>query len=210
MAHVSRPVLILIAAAAILIALWLVALRPKPVSTSSTPLAPTQVIPKATAAAATSNAANAKLNAASAGDGAAAAPSAAAAPAATSATAAQKAAAAKVDVKAIKTGNRRNDAVVRAIKSGKVVVLLFWDAKSADDIATRGALRDLDRHGGKVVVRVASIDDVAQYSAVTRGVKIAQSPTTVIIGRKGDARIIAGLSEPTELSQAVGDALAGR
>jgi hypothetical protein len=207
MAHVSRPVLFLIAAAAIFIAFWLVALRPKPVATSSTPLAPTQAIPKATAAAATSDAANAKVQAATDGDAAA---QAAAAATAAPATASQKAATAKVAVKAVKTGDRRNDAVVRAISSGKVVVLLFWDAKSADDIATRGALRDLDRHGGKVVVRVASIDDVARYSAVTRGVKIAQSPTTVVIGRKGDARVIVGLSEPRELSQAVGDALAGR
>jgi hypothetical protein len=40
-------------------------------------------------------------------------------------------------------------------------------------------------------------------------VKIAQSPTTLIIGDKGRTRTIVGLSEPKELSQAVGDALAG-
>ena len=59
-------------------------------------------------------------------------------------------------------------------------------------------------------MRVVPISDVASYTSVTRGVKIAQSPTTVIIGRKGRTRVIAGLTEPRELSQAVGDALAGR
>lgn len=99
---------------------------------------------------------------------------------------------------------------MRDLAQGKVVVLLFWNSKASDDVATRGALRDLDRRGGKVVVRVVPIADVARYTTVTRGMKIAQSPTTVIIGRKGRSRVIAGLTEPRELSQAVGDALAGR
>ena len=88
--------------------------------------------------------------------------------------------------------------------------MLFWNADGADDVATRGALRTLDRHHGKVVVRVVPIADVARYPSVTKGVKIAGSPTTVVIGRKGHARVISGLTEPRELSQAVGDALAGR
>jgi hypothetical protein len=88
--------------------------------------------------------------------------------------------------------------------------VLFWNSKASDDVATRGALRDLDLHGGKVVVRLVPIGKVASYTSVTRGVKIAQSPTTVVIGRKGRTRVIAGLSEPRELAQAVGDALAGR
>ena len=40
--------------------------------------------------------------------------------------------------------------------------------------------------------------------------KIAQYPTTLVIGRKGTTRVIVGLTEPREISQAVGDALAGR
>ena len=88
--------------------------------------------------------------------------------------------------------------------------MLFWNADGADDVATRGALRTLDRHHGKVVVRVVSIANVARYPSVTKGVKIAGSPTTVVIGRKGRTRVIAGLTEPRELSQAVDDALAGR
>ena len=88
--------------------------------------------------------------------------------------------------------------------------MLFWNADGADDVATRGALRTLDRHHGKVVVRLVPISNVAQYPSVTKGVKIAGSPTTVVIGRKGHTRVISGLTEPRELSQAVGDALAGR
>ena len=99
---------------------------------------------------------------------------------------------------------------MRDLKHGKIVVLLFWNPEGADDIAARGALRDLDTHGGKVVVRVVPITRVAQYESITSGVKIAQSPTTLVIGRKGTTRVIVGLTETREISQAVGDALAGR
>jgi hypothetical protein len=96
------------------------------------------------------------------------------------------------------------------MRAGKVVVVLFWNAKGADDVATRGALREVDGHGGKVAVHVVPISRVARYPSITQGVTIAQSPTTLVIGRKRHTRVITGLSEPRELSQAVGDALAGR
>jgi hypothetical protein len=206
MAQLSRPLLVALAATVALMAVWLVALRPKPVPVQDTPLAPVQVIPQAEQAAATSDAANATVQAAS-GVGSAPAGSSPATPAAaaSSPTAARSAA-----PQAAKHGAHRDAAVARAIARGKVVVLLFWEADAADDIATRGALRGLDLHGGNVVVRVVPIGRVAQYASVTRGLKIAQSPTTVVIGRKRHTRVIVGLTEPRELAQAVGDALAGR
>jgi len=214
MSAISRPVLILMAATVALLAIWVVALRPKPVTADNTPLAATQQIPKADAAVAASAAANAKVQAAT-GEPAAAAPTskpaatpaakpAAAKPAATKPAAAKPAAATKRDVSKI-----RDAAVVRDLKRGKVVVLLFWNPKGSDDLAARGALRDLDLHGGKVVVRTVPISRVAQYESITSGVKIAQSPTTLVIGKKGHTRVIVGLTEPREISQAVGDALAG-
>jgi hypothetical protein len=209
MDQVSRPLLIALAATVALMALWLVALRPKPVGVDSTPLAPTKAIPQARQAAAISDAANAKTQAAATGAGEPAPAESAQAPAATpSAAAAPKTAAAPAAKRAV--GPRKDAAVMRDVKRGKVVVLLFWNAEAADDIATRGALRNLVLRHGRVVVRVVPISDVARYPSVTKGVKIAQSPTTVIIGRKGRTRVISGLTEPRELSQAVGDALAGR
>ncbi len=209
MAHVSRPLQIALAATVALMVIWVVALRPKPVAVENTPLAPTKAIPQANQASAVSDAANAKLRAAAAAADGSAAP---AQPATAQQTATPPAKAQRVATAAEskKAGERSNAQVQRAVAQGKVVVLLFWNSKAADDVATRGALRDLDRRGGKVVVRVVPIADVASYTSVTQGVKIAQSPTTVIIGRKGATRVIAGLTEPSELSQAVGDALAGR
>jgi hypothetical protein len=206
MAQLSRPLLIALASTVALVAVWLVALRPKPVPVSATPLAPTLAIPKAEQATATSDAANAKVQAAtggSAGSAAATPPAAAAAP--TASRPATSSAAARQDA-----GERHDAAVARDIARGKVVVLLFWNPAAADDVATRSALRGIDLHGGKVVVRAVPIGRVAQYASVTRGLKIAQSPTTVVIGRKRHTRVIVGLTERLELTQAVGDALAGR
>ena len=196
--------LIALGATVVLLVIWLVALRPKPVSVSNTPFAPTQVIPKAKAAAAAADAATAKTQAA-VGE----TPQAGATPAASAATPAASAPTAK-PAKPAAALARRDGAVLRDIRAGKVVVMLFWNAKGADDIATRGAIRELDRHDGKVAVHVVPISRVGQYPAITAGAKITQSPTTLVIDRKSRMRVIAGLSEERELSQAVGDALAGR
>ncbi len=206
MDQVSRPLLIALAGVVALLAVWLVALRPKPVSIDRTPLAPLQAIPKAKQAAAASDGAAAKLQAATGGSGQASAP---AAPAVVPATAAARAPATSAKPAAA-SARRLDGAVVRDMRAGKVVVVLFWNAQGADDIATRGVLRGLDRHRGKVAVHVVPIAQVGRYPAITEGVTIAQSPTTLVIGRKRQARVIVGLSEGKELSQAVDDALAGR
>jgi hypothetical protein len=222
MGQVSRPVLIALGTTVALALLWFVALKPKPVAIDATPLAPTQAIPQATQAAAAATAATAQTQAATGAAGQAA--TATPAPAATAATAAAPAAAPAATTPAptaapaagaptaarSESSGRRDGAILRDIRDGKVVVVLFWNATAADDIATRGALRDLDLHGGKVAVHIVPIGRAGDYPAITQGVTIAQSPTTLVIGHARRTRVIAGLSEPRELAQAVGDALAGR
>jgi hypothetical protein len=214
MAQVSRPMLIVLGLTVALAAVWLVALRPKPVAIQNTPLAPTKAIPAAKQASAASDAANAKAEAAARADGqgTTAAPAtsstakATATPAATHET--SKTATGATDRNRGTTGHERT--VLREIAGGKVVVMLFWSAAGADDIATRDAVRSLSAHGGKVAVHVIPIGRVGDYGSITRGVKVAQSPTTLIIGHGGQTRTIVGLTEPGELGQAVGDALAKR
>lgn len=201
--------LIALAATVVLAALWLVALRPKTAEVAATPAAPVTAIAPAKDAAATSDATNAKLAKATDGAGSAAAPSATttpATPARPAATVAAKPAA--KSAAAVAAGGREEAAVVRDIRRGKVVVLLFWNAKGSDDRATRGAVRGLNRHGGKVAVHVVPISHVGRFDSITRGVTVNQSPVTLVIDRKRRTRAIVGLSEPGELSQAVDDALA--
>ena len=107
-----------------LLAVWLVALRPKPVSIDRTPLAPLQAIPKAKQAAAASDGAARKLQAATGGSGQASAP---AAPAVAPATAAARAPATSAKPAAA-SARRLDGAVLRDMRAGKVVVVLFWNA----------------------------------------------------------------------------------
>jgi len=201
MDSVSRPLLIALGGIVVVFALWLVVLKPKPVAIDNTPLAPTEAVGKAKAAVATSNAADATVQAAT-GDTPATVPAATAKVPAARPTAPATAAST--------SGARLDGPILRELRDGRIVVVLFWNALGADDIATRGALRELDRHDGRVVVHIVPIAKVGRYPSITEGVTVAQSPTTLVIGRRRHTRVITGLSEPRELSQAVGDALAGR
>jgi len=204
--------LIALAATVALLAVWLVALRPKPVAVEKSPLGPTKAIPAAKKASAASDAANAKLQAAAkAGDAGPAAPAAATAAKSDPAKAVPQSATKAGSPSQVRPGETKRERVVlREIRQGKVVVMLFWSSDGADDVAARGALRSVSRRNGKVKVHVIPIGRVGDYDSVTRGITIAQSPTTLIIGRDGRARTIVGLTEPTELRQAVADALAKR
>jgi hypothetical protein len=206
---VSRPMLIALAATVALAAVWLVALGHKSGEIAGTPAAPVQAIAKARKASAASDAANAKVQAAGGADKTSAR---AAAPAASTKAASAKATAAPAKAAAphISAASTRDAAVVRDLRGGKVVVMLFWNANAADDVATRDAVRNLNRHGGKVAVHIVPISRVGEYESITRGVTINQSPTTLVIDRKRRTRPITGLTEPGELTQAVDDALAGR
>ncbi len=200
--------LIALAGTIVLAALWLVALRPKAPDVADTPAAPVTAVAGARDAAAAADAANGRLSSVADGGGTAAAPATAAATAATpAASGAKPATNVAADVKA---ANKREAAVVRDIRAGKVVVLLFWNAKGADDVATRGAVRAVSRRGGKVAVHVVPISRVGQYESITRGVTVNQSPTTLVIDKQRRSRAIVGLTERGELNQAVNDALAGR
>ncbi len=95
--------------------------------------------------------------------------------------------------------------ILREVARGKVAALLFFSADGADDRAVRRALRAADRHGGKLVVRVAPISRVAQYAAITRGVDVLQSPTLLVIGKGNRAGTLVGFTDTLAIDQLVAD-----
>jgi hypothetical protein len=100
--------------------------------------------------------------------------------------------------------------VLKALGEHKVVVLLFWSPKSADDKAVRKALAGIDRHGGKVVAHAAHVKRIARYSSITRGANVAQSPTVLVVDRKLNAVPLVGYVDRVTIEQAVADALRRR
>jgi hypothetical protein len=99
--------------------------------------------------------------------------------------------------------------VRRAIADHKVVALLFWSPKSADDKAVRKALAGIDRHDGKVLAHATHLKRIARYSQITRGANVEQSPTVVVVDRKRRAQTLVGYVDRVTIDQAVTDALRG-
>lgn len=94
-------------------------------------------------------------------------------------------------------------AVLEDLAGGKVVVMLFWDRKAADDREARRAVRAATTGRKNVVVRVVPAKDVGAYESITGGVTVERSPTTLIIGPQRKAVTISGLVDELEIEQAI-------
>ena len=97
--------------------------------------------------------------------------------------------------------------VQSAIRKDKVVVLLFWNKRAADDRAVHKALANVDRHDGRVFVKAAPITEISKYGRIARGVSVEQSPTVVVADRDLKGQSLVGYSDRQTIDQAVTDAL---
>jgi hypothetical protein len=197
--------------------LWFVALRPKSNSGSSTPAAQSQpvapgvkgltnAIAKAHNASAQSDAANARIQAATGGTAAASAP-ATAAPATSAAPSKPASSAPAAPALGGVVSGDLSAPLIAALGKDKTVVLVFAGS-GADDRSVVRAAHQLSRHHGRVVVKVAPIAQVGRYAAITRGAQVGGAPTTLVIGPNRAAQAIVGFTGVAEIQQAVGDALA--
>lgn len=90
------------------------------------------------------------------------------------------------------------------LAQGKTVLLLFWNPKSSDDQSVRGALKAVSAHQkGAVAVHVALAGQVGLYGSVTKDVQVLQTPTLLIVGKKGAAVTITGLVDQYAIEQAI-------
>jgi hypothetical protein len=197
---------IALAATLAFVALWLVALRPKPVEEVAPAPMPTASTPLTERPAQAAEAVD-KANAASAAHEAAAPDAAAAKPAAPPAEATAPATAAKSPAPAAKPSPSRAvrgaGAVLHDLDAGRTVVLLFWDRRAPDDRTARRAVARVERHHGKVRVHVAPIKQVGRYGRITQSVPVTQSPTVLVIGRDKKAQAITGLTVASEIDDKV-------
>jgi hypothetical protein len=217
---ISLPFRILLAVFVVFAVVWFLVLRPKPAedvepATSTAP----GVTGLANDAAKAQKAVDAAKVAAARSEAAANAvggSSTAAKPSSTtakpSAPSAKAPATSAKPVKAAKPGLADNAAsgdpsgpLLASVDAGKVVVLLFWNKNASDDRATRQGLRSIDLHHGNVVASAVPLGDVGRYEAITRGARVLESPTLLVIGAGGKARAITGYTQAKEINQAVSD-----
>jgi hypothetical protein len=213
--QISPPFRIAIVAMLAVCALWFTVLKPKDPgadTAASDPTAPgvtglSRDVNAAKDAAAKSDAANAKVQAATGGTEAktgttataTAPPTAKPKSGTTGGTAPSKTAKAKT--------TDASAPLLRALDRKDTVVLLFWNRRGSDDRAVRRAVQATARHHGHVVVKAVPVARVARYGAITSGVQVLQSPTVLVIGPDRKARAVTGFTTKSELDQVVSDTL---
>ena len=209
MDQLSPPFRVAIVAMLAVGALWFTVLKPKPAADAPLPTAPGATglandVNAAKGAAATSDAANAKVQ--SATGGTATAPASAAKKATPAKAAGTAKAATPKATPAVATDPAKP--LLSALDAKKVVVMLVYNRAGIDDRAVRKAVAATARHHGKVVVKAVPVSEVGRYDGITRGAQILQSPTVLVIAPDRKARAIVGFTTTGELDQAIGDALA--
>jgi hypothetical protein len=97
--------------------------------------------------------------------------------------------------------------VDRALDAKKVVVLLLWNPKGADDQSVKQALSGVSSHGGKVAKFNDTLGNLARYTRITGTQSVNQTPAVVVVDRKGNGQVATGYLDSASLDQLVVDAL---
>jgi hypothetical protein len=205
MSQISPPIRIVLAASLCFMAAWFVLLRPgtEPVAPTQPAAAPGSGFGTAVKGAKDATAATNARSAAVAAEGGA---TAASKPGTTAATGGKAAPAAAAKTKPADKALGLPVPVAKAVAQKKTLVMLFWNKRAYDDQAVRRELRGINRHNGKVQVHVASIEDVARYAPITRGVNLEQSPTVVVV-KGGTADALVGYVDRGTINQTVSDVM---
>ncbi len=130
------------------------------------------------------------------------------APLKTTAHSTGKAAAAATASHTLHSAVQRANVVQRAMRANKVVAVLFFNWKAADDRAIKKELAAVPTHNGHVVKLAVPLSELTHYPVITTQVPITGSPTLVLIDRAQHASTIVGFSDRFEITQRVDQALA--
>jgi hypothetical protein len=93
----------------------------------------------------------------------------------------------------------------RAVHHHQKVVILFRNKRGLDDRQMVAVMHEVDRRT-KALVLVDPVDAVDRYGKLVQDLGVSETPSVVIIDRKGKARLIEGYVDATTLTQAVSDA----
>jgi hypothetical protein len=128
------------------------------------------------------------------------------------------------------TGGHRTPArqarVERALKEGKIAVILFWNKKGADDVAVQFELRvleELHHHANRpklrrelqqyglelqkpIAVFEARSNEVTSFGSITHGVRVYGTPTMLIINKRGQVKSVTGLTDAYAIEQTIDEA----
>ncbi len=231
MTHVSRPLIGLLLATVVFFALWMVALKPHG-SSGSASGSENQGLGQYQTDINAAHKAVQTANGASARAGAVPSPPTASPPAPSRATApAGGTAHARVTVPASakatarpaaaprpvarpaaipKPAASRLDSVEQALRSHRVLALLFYNPGASDDRAIHQELAGVATHGGRVFKLAIPLSEIGRYTSIIEELPVNLSPTLVLVAPDRQTDEIVGYADPFEISQRIVDALALR
>jgi hypothetical protein len=99
--------------------------------------------------------------------------------------------------------------VQSALNAHKVVVLLFWNPKGADDQSVKQALGSVSKHNGDVAVFSDTSRNFSRYVKITAQTNLTRTPTLVVVNRQGNAQVATGYLDRDSVEQYVVDAFHG-
>jgi hypothetical protein len=98
-------------------------------------------------------------------------------------------------------------AVESELKQGKVVALLFWNPKGADDMAVRKELQAVGKQlGGKLAVHIAQANQVGAFGSITQAIQVYQTPTILFVNGKGLTTTLTGFTDAFSIEQTINEA----
>ncbi len=100
----------------------------------------------------------------------------------------------------------RQHLVEDELTQGRIVALLFWSPKGADDAAVRSAIEKLAKSDHGLSVHVVAAKEVASFGSITRGIQVYGTPTTLIVGAHGKTQTLNGLQDAYAIRQAINEA----
>jgi hypothetical protein len=124
----------------------------------------------------------------------------------------------------------RQALVERALKEGKIAVILFWNPKGADDTAVHSELRLLEavHHLIRPVANVPKVrhelraynlelqkpfaafearaNQVTSFGTITHGVQVYGTPTMLVINKRGQVKTLTGLTDAYAIEQTIDEA----
>jgi hypothetical protein len=98
-------------------------------------------------------------------------------------------------------------AVEHEVAQGKTVLLLFWNSKSSVDREARSETMAMVRSSkGRLTLHVATPSRVGEFGSLTEVVHVYQTPTILIVNRRGVVSTLTGLTDTFALRQLVHEA----
>ena len=82
-------------------------------------------------------------------------------------------------------------------------MLLFWNSKAVDDRSVHESVARLSRHGGRVAVFDDTVRNLSHYTRITGTAQVTQTPSLVLVDRRGAAQVKTGYLDFETIDQFV-------